>query len=161
MKKIIIFAITFITFFLFSGCTSDNSEKFLMCEKIAFDVSEDGNFSATAIYKSESSDTDFTEKSFLAKDFPLLIEQMLSAEKNAIYTPVKYIFISTKIQQNALFSLLNSVMNSTKINLKCRVFESEDTKSALYTEPYEQNGTSFTEYYRTKTNFTKTETAYE
>ena len=66
---------------------------------------------------------------------------------------VVFIYITQSFfEKNDIVSLLNSIMNSSKFNLKCRVFECDNTKTALYTEPFYENGFSLTEYYRTKAN---------
>lgn len=153
MKKTI-FAVFFslIICCLCASCTSDNSKETILCEKIAVDMQSDGTFDITAIYKTDSKEETFVEKSFVCADQNTLLENLLSVRENAMYTPLKFLFIGKSVDNDSALRLISAMMNNTKFNLKCRVFECENAKAEIYSQPDEQNCFSFAEYYRTKAN---------
>lgn len=155
MNRKIFFVLTLaITLLPLCSCTSENSETLLMCEKIAVDTTPDGYFSATAIYKSGNAEKEeVTEKSFVCADENQLLNALLSADQNVLYTPLKAIYIGKNLDINKSLNLLRALLNSTQFNLKCRVFECDNAKVSLYQEPSRSEGKLLGEYYRHKANF--------
>ena len=156
MKKAVLFVFSVILI-VFCSCTSNNSEKPLICKSLGFDSLSDGKILVTASFSDTGTTTETGEKtiikSYTANGPSEAVTLLLSKLSDAMYKPTESIFIDKGLEDHQKMSLVCEIMNSTELQLKCNVLECEN--AGEYVRAGKKAGKetkSFSEYFRITAN---------
>lgn len=157
MKKLFLSTIFAVTIFLFTSCTSNNSEKPLICKTIGFDSASDGSILVTVSFSNTGQNTETGGKtiikSYTAKGPSEAVNTLLYELSDAMYKPTESIFIDKGLNSYQKRDLVCEIMNSTELQLKCNVLECENAGEYVRSgKTAGKDANSFSEYFRITAN---------